>query len=392
MAKLSKLAQRVEFSKVRKMFDEAAKLDDVVSFALGEPDFTTPDNIIAAANQALAVGETHYTANSGIVALREAIAKRLRRDDRVDYNPSSEIIVTTGGVEALILAMMVILDPGDEVIVTDPCWPNHPGQVKMCGAIPVFVPVLEEDGFVYNLTQLRAAITPKTKAILLNSPANPTGSVATYDDLAGIAKLAVEHDLFVISDEVYRYFTYDGAAFFSISSFPGMKERTLIVDSFSKSYAMTGWRVGYVAAPAEFVAYMSNLQEHVCSCVNTPAQYGAIEALEGPQDSLEKMIRKYAERRELIVTGINAIEGLSCRMPKGAFYAFINLTASGLSSDEFTRRLMLEEGVVIVPGTGFGEAGEGFARISYATSEENIREGLRRIEHFMAKLRQEQGQ
>lgn len=386
MTALSQRARRVEFSQVRKMFDEAAKMDNIVSFALGEPDFTTPQNIIDAAYRALKRGETHYTANCGILPLREAIAKRLSRDNHAEYDPASEIIVTTGGAEALILAMMVILDPGDEVIIADPSWPNHPGQVKLCGAVPHFVPVFEEDGFVYNLERLQQAVTSKTKAILLNSPANPTGSVASCEVLKGIADLAIQHDLMVISDEVYRYFTYDDAEFLSISSFPGMKERTLIIDSFSKSYAMTGWRVGYVAAPADLVKSMANLQEHVCSCVNTPAQYGAIEALEGPQDSLVRMIEKYTERRDLTVKGLNRIERLSCKMPKGAFYAFVNLTETGLSAHDFCYRLMREQGVVIVPGTGFGEAGEGFARISYATSEQNIEEGLRRLQLFMQKL------
>ncbi len=386
MNKLSKIALSLEGSPIRKMFNLANTMEDVVSFALGEPDFTTSDNIIDAACEALKRGETHYTPNAGILPLRQAIAKRGRTKNNVDFNPESEIIVTGSGMEALILTMMAIINPGDEIIVSNPYWSNYISQIKMCGGIPRLVDVYEEDGFAYNPVNLRKAINKNTKAILLNSPANPTGGVVERDVLEEIAAIAKEFDLLVISDEVYQYFIYDGAEFVSIASLEGMKERTIIVDSFSKAYAMTGWRIGFSAGPEEIIQKMIKLQENVISCVNSATQYAAIEAIEGPQESLEYMINKYKQRRTLMADGINAIEGLSCINPKGAFYVFANITKTGMTSEEFALELLKKEKVVVVPGSGFGDAGEGFVRISYATSEENIREGLRRMKVFMEGL------
>jgi len=386
MVKLSNIAQNIKGSPIRKMFNMANAMDDVVSFALGEPDFTTSGNIINAACEALQRGETHYTPNAGILPLRQVIAKRLKSKNNVNVNPESEIIVTGGGMEALMLCMMVTIDSGDEVIVSNPYWSNHPSQVRMCGGIPRFVNVYEEDGFVYNPDNLRKAINKNTKAILINSPANPTGGVVERDTLEEIAEIAKEYNLLIISDEVYQYFVYDGAEFVSIASLEGMKERTIVVDSFSKSYAMTGWRIGYGAGCEEIIQNMIKLQENVISCVNSSTQYAAIEALEGTQEHLEYMINKYQQRRELIVDGINDIEGLSCISPKGAFYVFVNIFKTGMTSEEFAIELLKNARVVVVPGSGFGEAGEGFVRISYATSEENIVEGLRRMNDFMEEL------
>ncbi|HRU40876.1 MAG TPA: pyridoxal phosphate-dependent aminotransferase, partial [Candidatus Diapherotrites archaeon] len=379
MVKVSKIAQEIKGSTIRKMFNMASSMTDTVSFALGEPDFTTSKNIIDAACKALQDGITHYTPNAGILPLRQAIAKKLKNKNNVEIDPETEVMVTAGGMEALMLVMMVTLDPGDEIILTDPFWTNHPSQVLMTGAIPRFVKVYEEDGFAYNPDNVRKAINSKTKAILINSPANPTGGVAGREVLEEIAKMAIEHDLIVITDEVYQHLIYDGAEFVSIASLPGMKERTVIIDSFSKAYAMTGWRIGYAAGCREILQNMIKLHENVVSCITTSSQYGAIEALEGPQDYLGYMLEKYAARRNLIVEGINSIEKLSCIKPKGAFYAFPNITGTGMKSEEFAVELLKKTGVVVVPGSGFGEAGEGFIRISYATSEENIKEGLRRI-------------
>ena len=383
MTQVSKIAREIKGSTIRKMFNMASTMTDTVSFALGEPDFTTSKNIIDAACKALQDGITHYTPNAGILPLRQAISKKLKNKNNVEVDPETEIMVTAGGMEALMLAMMVTLDPGDEIILTDPFWTNHPSQVLMTGAIPRFVKVYEEDGFAYNPDNVRKAINSKTKAILINSPANPTGSVAGREVLEEIAKMAIEHDLIVITDEVYQHLIYDGAEFVSIASIPGMKERTVIIDSFSKAYAMTGWRIGYAAGCREILQNMIKLHENVVSCITTSSQYGAIEALEGPQDYLKYMLEKYAARRNLIVEGINSIEKLSCIKPKGAFYAFPNITGTGMKSEEFAVELLKKTGVVVVPGSGFGEAGEGFIRISYATSEENIKEGLRRIKAFV---------
>ncbi|HWR62126.1 MAG TPA: pyridoxal phosphate-dependent aminotransferase, partial [Clostridia bacterium] len=376
MVQVSKIAREIQGSTIRKMFNMASNMTDTVSFALGEPDFTTSKNIIDAACKAYQEGLTHYTLNAGILPLRQAIVKKLKRKNNVDIDPETEIMITAGGMEALMLVMMVALNPGDEVIVSDPFWTNHPSQVLMCGATPRFVKVYEEDGFVYNPDNVRKAINKNTKAILINSPANPTGGVASREILEELARIAIEHDLLVITDEVYQHLIYDDEEFVSIASFPGMKERSVIIDSFSKAYAMTGWRIGYAAGCREILKNMIKLHENVVSCINTSSQYGAIEAIEGPQDHLKFMLDKYSIRRKLIVEGINSIEKLSCIKPKGAFYAFPNITRTGLSSEEFAVELLKKTGVVTVPGSGFGEAGEGFIRISYATSEENIKEGL----------------
>lgn len=387
MRELSSMAANILPSPIRKMFNIASKMNDTVSFALGEPDFTTPKNIIDAACKALCAGQTHYTPNAGILPLREAISRSLNKISGIDVNPESEIVVTVGGTEALILSMMVLLGPGDEVILANPYWPNHPAQVEMCGGVPRFVRVFEKDGFIYNPDDLKKVINKKTKAIVLNSPANPTGGVAGRKVLEDIAKIAIENDLYVISDEVYKHFVYDDAKFTSISCIEGMRQRTIIIDSFSKSYAMTGWRIGYASSNSSIIQNMTKLHENVCACVNTSTQYAAIEALEGPVEPLEYMIQKYAQRRNLIVDGINSIERLSCMKPKGAFYVFMDVTKTGLTSDEFATRLLKETGVVLVPGTGFGDAGEGFVRLSYATSEENIEEGLKRIRGFVYNLK-----
>jgi aminotransferase len=387
MVRVSKIAQEIKGSSIRKMFNMAGSMTDTVSFALGEPDFTTSKNIIDAACKALQEGITHYTPNAGILPLRQAITKKLKNKNNVEIDPETEIMITAGGMEALMLVMMVTLDPGDEIILTDPFWTNHPSQVLMTGAIPRFVKVYEEDGFAYNPDNVRKAINSKTKAILINSPANPTGGVAGREVLEELARIAIEHDLIVITDEVYQHLIYDGAEFVSIASLPGMKERTVIIDSFSKAYAMTGWRIGYAAGCKEILQNMIKLHENVVSCITTSSQYGAIEALEGPQDYLGYMLDKYAVRRNLIVEGINSIEKLSCIKPKGAFYAFPNITGTGMKSEEFAVELLKKTGVVVVPGSGFGEAGEGFIRISYATSEENIKEGLKRIKAFVEGLK-----
>ena len=383
MRDVSRLAREVTGSPIRKMFNIAGAMKDVISFTVGEPDFVTPTNIIDAAMRSLHRGETHYTPNAGLLPLREAISNRVARELSFAPDPEREIIVTAGGMEALMLGIMVLIDPGDEVIVTDPHWPNYPRQVQMCGGIPRFVTVREEDGFVLDPDKVRTAITARTKMIILNSPSNPTGAVMDRDTLCEIARMAVQHDLFVVSDEVYHHFLYDGTPFASISTFEGMRERALVIDSFSKTYAMTGWRVGYAVGPEVVVKNMVKYQENFIGCVNSQAQYAAIEALEGPQAPLDQMIHTYAERRKLIVEGINAIPGLSCIWPKGAFYCFANIRKSRMGSEDFAMELLKETGVVIVPGSGFGRGGEGYIRLSYATSEKNIALGLARIRRFV---------
>jgi len=385
MIKLSK-ATEAPRSTIRVMFDMAEKYDDLIKFTAGEPDFATPQNVVDAAKKALDDGETHYTPNGGILPLRKAISKKLLRTNKVSYDPEKEIIVTSGGVEALVLAMISTLDPGDEVILPDPSYPNYLNQIIMLGAVPKFVQVFEEDSFMYRPEKLEEAITPKTRIIILNSPANPTGGVANLEKLEAIARVVMKHDILVLSDEVYRDLIYDNMEFFSICSLEGMRERTVIIDSFSKTYAMTGWRIGYAAGPEAVIGSMTRLQENVVSCVNSATQYAGLEALEGPQDSVKVMMDKYAERRDLVYNGINSIKNLSCKKPEGAFYAFVNISKTGLTSQDFAMRLLEEARVVVVPGTGFGKNGEGFVRIAYPTSNENIEEGLRRIKKFVESL------
>ena len=384
--RISRAGQSTAESPIRKVFNLAATLTDVVSFTVGEPDFPTPANIVEKGVEALRAGQTHYTPNAGILPLRAAIAASLEESHGLQADPETEIMVANGGMQVLMLLMTALLDPGDEVIVSDPYWPNYIGQIRLCGGVPVLVKVREENGFVYDPDDVRKAVGPRTRAILVNSPANPTGGVAGRETLAALAALAVEKDLVVISDEVYRHFLYEGAEFTSIATFPGMRERTVLVDSFSKTFAMTGWRVGWAVGPREVIQTMVKLQENVSACVHSATQYAAIEALQGSREPLRAMVAEYAERRALLLDGIASLDRVSCVRPRGAFYAFVNIRATGLSSEAFATRLITAQRVAVVPGTGFGPEGEGFVRLSYATSQAKIREGLERIGRFVASL------
>lgn len=371
-------------SVIREMFAMQTGMDNVVSFALGEPDFTAPKHAIDAVVASFQRGETHYTPNGGIPALREAVAKSYRARG-LDYQ-ANEILIGAGAISILCLACTAILDIGDEVLLPDPGWANYKGLMMQVGAVPVPVRVYEKNGFMYDLDDLRAAITPKTKLILINSPSNPTGGVASAENLREIAELAKEKNLYILTDEIYRELLWTEEPYTSIASFPGMKERTVVVDGFSKTYAMTGFRLGYAAGPEEVIAAMTKLLENVLSSVNEGIQWGGVAVLEGGPECVDEMKAHYRRRRELVVAGLNAIPGVSCMAPKGAFYAFANIKGTGLSSRDFAIRLLQEKHVVVVPGTGFGEGGEGFFRLSYATSEENIREGVKRIGEFVAGL------
>lgn len=384
MSFVSEKSKKTPRSVIREMFAMQTGLEDVVSFALGEPDFTAPKHIIDATVASFQRGETHYTPNAGIPALREAVA-RSYQERGLDYKPE-EILIGSGAISVLCLACTAILDIGDEVLLPDPGWANYNGLITQVGAVPVPVRVKEANGFMYDVEDLRAAITPKTKMILINSPSNPTGGVASAENLRQIADLVKEKDLYVLTDEIYHELLWSDEPYTSIASFPGMKERTLIVDGFSKKYAMTGFRLGYGAGPEEVIATMTKLLENVLSSVNEGIQWGGVAALTGDQSPVEEMKEQYRRRRQIIVEGLNAIDRISCLAPMGAFYAFPNISQTGLSSRDFAIRLLKEKHTVVVPGTGFGEGGEGFVRISYATSEENIREGLKRIAEFVASL------
>ena len=384
MSFISEKSKKIPGSMIREMFAMQDGMTDVISFALGEPDFTAPQHVIDATVASLQRGETHYTPNAGIPALRQAVSDLYKRRS-LDYT-SKEVLIGAGAISLLNLACTAMLDIGDEVLVPDPGWANYVGLMMQVGAVPVPVRMKEENGFMYDVADLKAALTPKTKMILLNSPSNPTGGVASEENLRQVAEFAKENDLYILADEIYRELLWDDEPYASIAGFPGMKERTVVVDGFSKTYAMTGMRLAWAVAPEEVIVVMTKLLENVLSSVNEGVQWGGVAALNGSQECVEEMKRQYRRRREIIVNGLNDMKGVSCLMPKGAFYAFPNISKLGIPSREFAMRLLKEKHVVVVPGTGFGEGGGGFVRLAYATSEENIREGLRRMKEFVESL------
>ncbi|MFT8872368.1 MAG: pyridoxal phosphate-dependent aminotransferase [Sporolactobacillus sp.] len=381
----SEKVKAITHSPIRDMMVRAAALEDVISFAVGEPDFLSAPNVIAAAKRALDAGETKYAPGAGLTELREAYVAYLQRTIGVSYG-AGDCLVTTGGMGALFLGLTALLNPGDEVILSSPYWTNYGQQVMLCGGVPVCVQVNEDNQFVLSAQDILRAMTPKTKVILLNSPSNPTGSVMDEASLRAIAAIAQAHDLFVISDEVYRHILFDHRHYTSIAALPGMKERTLIVDSCSKTHAMTGFRVGFATGPSELIAEMTKITEDVWSCVNTSAQYAALEALTNGDSYRDRMVCEYEMRRNYIYARIQAIPRISCVKPTGAFYLFANIQATGLSSCEFCDRLLDEQHVAIVPGDSFGTNASGYVRLSYATSMANIEEGMNRVERFIAGL------
>lgn len=384
MKKLSENT-KIPQSGIRRMFDLAKTKDNITSFVIGEPDFDTPKHIKEAAAKALFAGQTHYTDNAGILSLREAIIKEVEAYDKVSYS-TDEIVVCTGGMQALYLSMVALLDPGDEVIISDPSYANYTAQIKMNHGVPVPVAVKEEEGFNFTYENLSKAVTKKTKAILLNSPCNPTGAVAGEKVMRDIARVAIENDLYVIYDAVYKYLLYDGFEYVNIASIEGMRERTIYIDSFSKTYAMTGWRIGYLAGPREIVSLLPKLQENIPSCVSTFTQYAGIEAIDNGKGDISEMNEEYVRRRNTLLGYIDTIDKLSCIVPKGAFYAFINIKKTGLSSQEFAEQLLEKQNVVVAPGSAFGKEGEGYIRISYATSVDNITKGMEKLKAFIEDL------
>ena len=384
--KLSESAGMIKHSAIRRMFNKALEYEHVISFTLGEPDFTASENVVEAGCKAIREGKTKYSENAGIMPLREAVSASLKKDAGLEYKPATEITITTGGMGALFLTLKSLVDPGDEVIICEPYWTNYMQQVQLCGGRPVFVVCREENDFMPDPADVEAAITERTKVLIINSPSNPTGAVLDEATLGGIADIAKAHDLIVLSDEVYKSIIYDGLKYKSIAELPGMKERTVIVNSFSKGYAMTGWRVGYAAGPEWIIDCVTKFQEDVAACAAMPCQYAALEALTGPQDFNHYMVEKYAQRRAVMVEKLNAIPGISCKAPKGTFYAFANIRAFGMKSQDFADRLLDEKQVVVVPGSAFGEGGEGYIRLSYATDMDNIVRGLELIGEFAAEL------
>jgi aminotransferase len=380
---ISKRVNRLSPSGIRKFFDMLASIEDVISLGVGEPDYATPWHISEAAVQSLEKGYTMYTSNSGIPELRQRVSQYNEEKYGVEYDPFGEILITVGVSEALDLAMRAILNPGDEVIMPDPHYVAYDSCVIMAGGEPVMVPTSQENGFEVDAADIETKITEKTRAILIGYPANPTGAVMSRDKLLAIADLAKRYDLVVVSDEIYARLVY-GVEHTCFSSLPGMKNNTVLLGGFSKAYAMTGWRVGYALAPREIIAAMTKIHQYTIMSAPTMAQVAAIEALKSGEHSVQEMVEDYNRRRLIIVKGFNDI-GLPCFEPKGAFYAFPSITGTGMTSEEFSEKLLMEEKVAAVPGSAFGECGEGYIRCCYATSLAEIEEALMRMGRFVKK-------
>lgn len=378
------LAQRVvnlKPSGIRKFFDIVATMQDVISLGIGEPDFVTPKPIVEAGIRSLQAGDTHYTSNFGLLALRGKVAEYLQQSYEVSYNPASEVIITVGVSEALYLAMTAILNPGEEVLVPTPCFVSYQAEVILAGGVPVEIPTCVEDGFLVTAAAIEAAITPRTKAILIAYPSNPTGATARRENLVEVARLAEQHDLVVVSDELYDQLVYE-RPHVCFPALPGMQKRTILLGGFSKNYAMTGWRIGFAAGPAEIIRGLVRIHQYTIMSAPTMAQMAALAALEIGQPHVEAMRSEYDRRRKLIVSGLNEL-GLPTFEPHGAFYAFPNIAVTGMDDETFAQKLLEEERVAVVPGSAFGPGGAGYVRCSYATAYEKIEEALRRIEHFM---------
>jgi aminotransferase len=378
------LSQRVRSLKpsgIRKFFDIINTMPDVISLGVGEPDFVTPEPIRRAGARSIEQGRTGYTSNYGTLELREEIAAMLQRRYNLSYSPASEILVTVGVSEGVDLAMRAIIDPGDEVISPDPGYVAYEADILLAGGVPVPVPTYAQYDFGVRADEIAAAITPYTKMLLIGNPNNPTGAVVSRAELEGIAQLAVKHDLIVAIDEVYSRLVY-GIDHISIATMPGMQERTILLDGFSKAYAMTGWRVGFVAAPVHILEAMLKIHQYAIMCAGTAAQEAALEALRSGEAEVQAMHDDYERRGRMFVAGLNSI-GLSCCEPHGAFYAFPYIGGTGLTDEEFAEKLLFEEKVAVVPGSAFGVAGTGYVRTAYCTAYDQLEEALVRIERFV---------
>ncbi|MCL2025175.1 MAG: aminotransferase class I/II-fold pyridoxal phosphate-dependent enzyme [Leptospirales bacterium] len=378
---LSQTGIKTPPSGIREFFDIVYTKPECISLGVGEPDFDTPWNISDSGIYSIKDGYTHYTPNRGLPELRDIITKKLHQSIDIFYEPDSEIIITLGVSQGLDLALRSLIDPGDEIIIVEPCYVSYKANVEMLYGRAVVVETISEENFQINTDRLEKAINSRTKAILLNYPSNPTGTSITKTELEKIAGIAIKHDLIVLSDEIYSHITY-AEEHFSIARFPGMKERTIYLNGFSKSHAMTGWRLGYVCGPEFFISTMLKIHQYTALCAPIMSQYAAVEAIENGDKDVKRMLTEYTRRRNFIVNRFNEA-GLPCSFPDGAFYVFPDITPTGLSSREFAFKLLEEKLVAVVPGDVFGNSGEGHIRCSYATSIDNIREALNRIEAFV---------
>ncbi|MEM3696077.1 MAG: pyridoxal phosphate-dependent aminotransferase [Candidatus Bathyarchaeia archaeon] len=377
----------IKYSGIRRFFEIAQKMPNVINLSVGEPDFAPPKHALDAGWQAMKEGKTHYTPTNGIPELREALARKAYQDYGLQYDSNAEILVTVGGTEAISLAVAGLVNPGDEVLIPNPGFVCYEPSVLLAGGVPVYVPLREENSFKPSVEDVISRITKRSRVMILNYPNNPTGAVLSHDEAATLAKIAVEHDLLVISDEVYEKIVYDDAKHSCFAAFPGMRERTLVINSFSKTYAMTGLRVGYIYGPKELIFFLWLVHQYTVACVDSLAQHIALAALKGSQDFVKNMVQEFDRRRQLVHKRLMEIEGFNCSLPKGAFYVFPNIKAFGMSSEEFAEFLVKEAGVVTVPGSAFGVHGEGHIRISYAAAYEKLEEALNRIERAVKKIK-----
>ena len=380
---LSEKVVALKPSGIRRFFDVASEMEDVISLGVGEPDIDTPWHIREEGIYSLEKGRTFYTSNAGLVELREELCAYLKRRFQLSYE-KNQIIITVGGSEAIDICARAMLDPGDEVIIPEPCFVSYAPCVTLAGGVPVTISLQEKNQFKLTKEELLAAITDKTKLVVLPFPNNPTGAIMTKEDLAEIVPVIIEHDLYVMSDEIYSELSYMGNHV-SIASFPGMAERTIVVNGFSKSYAMTGWRLGYAAGPEAIIKQMVKIHQYAIMCAPTSSQYAAVEAVRNGDSDVESMRESYNERRRFLVKALNEM-GMPCFEPFGAFYVFPNISRFGMTSEEFATRLLKEQRIAVVPGTAFGDCGEGFLRISYAYSIEDLKRALERIEKFIVSL------
>lgn len=382
---LNKIVTEIKPSGIRKFFDIVSEMKDAISLGVGEPDFETPWHIREEGIYSLEKGRTFYTSNAGLAELKEEICHYLKRRFNLEYNPAKETLVTIGGSEAIDIGLRAMLDPGDEVLIPQPSYVSYLPCVTLAGGVPVVIELKAENEFKLTKQEVLDAVTDKTKVLIMPFPNNPTGSIMTREELKEIVEVVIEKDLFVISDEIYSELTY-GGNHTSIAEFPGMKERTIVINGFSKSYAMTGWRLGYAAGPEPIITQMVKIHQFAIMCAPTTSQYAAVEALRNGDGDVQMMRGEYDKRRRYLVNALREM-GLGCFEPRGAFYVFPDIRSTGMTSDEFANRLLLEEKVAVVPGTAFGDCGEGFLRISYAYSIENLKIALGKISNFVKKYK-----
>ena len=388
-----KIADRMDsipFSGIRKVFEEVTRREKlgekIIHLEIGRPDFDTPRHIKEAGKRAIDEGKVHYTSNYGIPELREAIARKLKDDNSLSYDPAKEIIVTVGANEAVLMVMMALLNPGDEVLIPDPCWLHYLYCAQLAGAVPISVPLREENGFNPDINDFRSRVTSRTRMVIVNTPNNPTGAVFSADVLEELARLAREKDLFVLSDEIYEKMVYEGSRHFSMGTLPGMRERTITINGFSKIYAMTGWRLGYAAAPRELTSALIRIHQYTTVCATAFSQWGAVEALNGPQGEADKMVKEFDRRRDLVYGALKEMPGVRVVKPMGAFYIFPNISAFGKTPEEMTDYLLDKAKIAIVPGTTMGKYGKDFIRISYANSYENLKLAMERMKKAISEI------